>query len=101
MEEPVGIVGLYGMGGVGKTTLLTQINNKFLETPVSFDFVIWIVVSKDLQLEKIQEGIAKKIGLLNESWKSRSLEEKAHQIFRIRARKSLCYFWMTYGSWLT
>ncbi|KAK9229265.1 hypothetical protein WN944_022224 [Citrus x changshan-huyou] len=60
-EEPVGIVGLYGMGGVGKTTLLTQINNNFLHTPNNFDFVIWEVVSRDLQLGKIQESIAKKI----------------------------------------
>ena len=54
VEESVGIIGLYGMGGVGKTTLLTHINNKFLESPTSFDCVIWAVVSKDLQLEKIQ-----------------------------------------------
>ncbi|KAK9229280.1 hypothetical protein WN944_022239 [Citrus x changshan-huyou] len=87
MEEQMGIIGLYGMGGVGKTTLLTQVNNKFLDTPNSFDFVIWIVVSKDLQLEKIQEGIAKKIGLFNESWKSKSLEENAHKIFKILSKK--------------
>ncbi|ESR40399.1 hypothetical protein CICLE_v10027589mg [Citrus x clementina] len=87
MEEQMGIVGLYGMGGVGKTTLLTQINNKFLDTPNSFDFVIWIVVSKDLQLAKIQEGIAKKIGLFNESWQSKGLEEKANKIFKILSKK--------------
>ncbi|CAN7064264.1 unnamed protein product, partial [Brassica oleracea var. botrytis] len=29
MDDETGIMGLYGMGGVGKTTLLTQINNKF------------------------------------------------------------------------
>ncbi|KAK9229281.1 hypothetical protein WN944_022240 [Citrus x changshan-huyou] len=42
MEEQMGIVGLYGMGEVGKTTLLTQINKKFLHTPNDFDFVIWV-----------------------------------------------------------
>ncbi|GAY60075.1 hypothetical protein CUMW_199300 [Citrus unshiu] len=61
MEEQMGIVGLYGMGEVGKTTLLTQINNKFLHTPNDFDFVIWVAASKDLQLEQIQGSIAKKI----------------------------------------
>ncbi|KDO42253.1 hypothetical protein CISIN_1g0095342mg, partial [Citrus sinensis] len=81
-EEPVGIVGLYGMGGVGKTTLLTQINNSFLHTPNNFDFVIWEVVSRDLQLGKIQESIAKKIGLCNESWDSKSFDEKAQEIFK-------------------
>ncbi|KAI5337623.1 hypothetical protein L3X38_016894 [Prunus dulcis] len=43
LEEPkVGIVGLYGMGGVGKTTLLDQIHNKCLDTPNDFDLIIWI-----------------------------------------------------------
>ncbi|KAK9232412.1 hypothetical protein WN943_022658 [Citrus x changshan-huyou] len=66
VEEPAGIVGLYGMGGVGKTTLLTHINNKFLVSSTDFDCVIWIVVSKDLQLEKIQEIVGKKVD--NDAW---------------------------------
>ncbi|KAH9715163.1 putative disease resistance protein [Citrus sinensis] len=82
VEESAGIIGLYGMGGVGKTTLLTHINNKFLESPTNFDCVIWVVVSKDLRLEKIQEDIGKKIGLVGDSWKSKSVEEKAVDIFR-------------------
>ncbi|KAL5758136.1 hypothetical protein ACOSP7_020747 [Xanthoceras sorbifolium] len=86
-ETEVGIIGLYGMGGVGKTTLLTQINNKFLNARNDFDIVIWVVVSKDLQLEKIQENIGKKIGLSDESWKSKSLEEKAQDIFKILRKK--------------
>ncbi|KAH9714851.1 putative disease resistance protein [Citrus sinensis] len=61
MEEEVGILGLYGMGGVGKTTLLTLINNKISDTPNDFDLVIWVVVSKDLQLKRIQDCIARKI----------------------------------------
>ncbi|XP_052300793.1 probable disease resistance protein At5g63020 isoform X1 [Citrus sinensis] len=82
VEESAGIIGLYGMGGVGKTTLLTHINNKFLESPTNFDCAIWVVVSKDLRLEKIQEDIGKKIGLVGDSWKSKSVEEKAVDIFR-------------------
>ncbi|KAK3219450.1 hypothetical protein Dsin_013420 [Dipteronia sinensis] len=62
-DQQVGIIGLYGMGGVGKTTLLTQINNMFLPTPNDFDVVIWVVVSKDQKLEMIQETIGKKIGM--------------------------------------
>ena len=45
-DEKVGIIGLYGMGGVGKTTLLKRINNEFLKTKLGFDVVIWVVVSK-------------------------------------------------------
>ncbi|KAK9188277.1 hypothetical protein WN944_019678 [Citrus x changshan-huyou] len=88
VQEPAaGIIGLYGMGGVGKTTLLTQINNKFVDNPKDFDYVIWVVVSKDLQLEKIQETIGKKIGLCNDSWKNKSLEEKAQDIFETLSKK--------------
>ncbi|ESR40725.1 hypothetical protein CICLE_v10024850mg [Citrus x clementina] len=86
-EKSVGIVGLYGMGGVGKTTLLTQINNKFLESPTNFNYVIWAVVSKDLRLENLQETIGEKIGLLNGGWKNRRIEQKALDIFRILKEK--------------
>ncbi|KAH9771351.1 Disease resistance protein SUMM2 [Citrus sinensis] len=88
VQEPAaGIIGLYGMGGVGKTTLLTQINNKFVDNPTDFDYVIWVVVSKDLQLEKIQETIGKKIGLYTDSWKDKRLEEKAQDIFKTLSKK--------------
>ncbi|KAH0942948.1 hypothetical protein HID58_002585, partial [Brassica napus] len=63
MEDRVGIMGFYGMGGVGKTTLITQLNNKFSGMTCGFDFVIWVVVSKELQVEKIQSEIARKIGI--------------------------------------
>ncbi|KAH9715475.1 Disease resistance protein SUMM2 [Citrus sinensis] len=87
VEGSAGIIGLYGMGGVGKTTLLTHINNKFLQSSTDFDFVIWVVVSKDLQIEKIQESIGEKIGLLNDTWKNRRIEQKALDIFRILKKK--------------
>ncbi|RVW23567.1 putative disease resistance protein [Vitis vinifera] len=53
LKDPqVGIMGLYGMGGVGKTTLLKKINNDFLTTSSDFDVVIWDVVSKPPTLKK-------------------------------------------------
>ncbi|XVF03871.1 hypothetical protein REPUB_Repub05bG0030300 [Reevesia pubescens] len=52
LEDPsVGIIGIYGMGGVGKTTLLKMVNNKFLDTSHSSHLVTWIVVSKDAEVE--------------------------------------------------
>ncbi|TXG69292.1 hypothetical protein EZV62_004227 [Acer yangbiense] len=86
-DKQAGIIGLYGMGGVGKTTLLTQINNKFLDTPNDFDVVIWVVVSKDQKLEMIQETIGKKIGLWDDSWKTKRFEEKASDIFKVLSQK--------------
>ncbi|PPD88604.1 hypothetical protein GOBAR_DD14443 [Gossypium barbadense] len=51
-KDVMGIIGIYGLGGVGKTTLLTQINNKFSTTPNGFNVVIWAVVSKDYDVGK-------------------------------------------------
>lgn len=88
VEENVGVIGIYGMGGVGKTTLLTQINNRFADSWTDkFDIVMWVVVSKDVQLEKIQETIGRKIGLSDESWRCKSLEEKAMDVYKILRRK--------------
>ncbi|XP_058003840.1 probable disease resistance protein At5g63020 [Hevea brasiliensis] len=85
--DQVGIFGIYGMGGVGKTTLLTQINNRFATISNNFDVLIWAVVSKDLKLEKIQEQIWKKIGFLDDKWEKKSLREKADDIFHALSRK--------------
>ena len=38
--EQVSSIGLYGMGSVGKTTLLTRINNELLKTRLELDAVI-------------------------------------------------------------
>nr|AAN62352.1 NBS-LRR type disease resistance protein [Citrus trifoliata] len=86
-EESARIVGLYGMGGVGKTTLLTHIHNKFIQSPTNFNYVIWVVASKDLRLENIQETIGEQIGLLNDTWKNKRIEQKAQDIFRILKQK--------------
>ncbi|WZZ57305.1 hypothetical protein YC2023_057412 [Brassica napus] len=79
-KDTVGVVGLHGMGGVGKTTLLTQINNKFSKTGEGFDIVIWVEVSRNASVRKIQESIAKKLGLVGDSWKQKTEAEKASSI---------------------
>ncbi|KAL5822509.1 hypothetical protein ACOSQ4_020409 [Xanthoceras sorbifolium] len=84
-DSQVKIIGLYGKGGVGKTTLLTQINNKFLNFSDD-SVVIWVTVSKDVQLEKIQETIGKKIGLVD-GWNSKPLQEKAVDIYRVLSNR--------------
>ncbi|KAK3205821.1 hypothetical protein Dsin_019867 [Dipteronia sinensis] len=87
-DKDVRVIGIYGMGGVGKTTLLKQISHKFFDVLNNFDVVIWVSVSIDPQLEKIQEEIGKKIGLFDQySWRNGNLEDKASDIFRILIEK--------------
>ncbi|KAG2260746.1 hypothetical protein Bca4012_008933 [Brassica carinata] len=90
MDDGTKIMGLYGMGGVGKTTLLTQINNKFVDlcgTHDGVEIVIWVVVSGDLQLHKIQHRIGNKIGYKGVEWKRRKENQKALDIFNFLSKK--------------
>ncbi|KAJ6751284.1 hypothetical protein OIU85_001780 [Salix viminalis] len=75
------------MGGVGKTTLLTQINNESLKKPDDFDVVIWVVVSRDLKPDTVQESIGRKIGFSDDFWKNKSFDEKAVDIFNALSQK--------------
>ncbi|KAK6153712.1 hypothetical protein DH2020_013351 [Rehmannia glutinosa] len=82
-DSQVKVIGIYGMGGVGKTTLLKKVNNQFLKTDYGFDLVIWVVVSKQSNVETVQEAICEKLKLPESTWKNKSEDEKAVQIFRI------------------
>ncbi|KAL9463247.1 hypothetical protein AB3S75_001117 [Citrus x aurantiifolia] len=79
-EKNEEIIGLYGMGGIGKTTLLKQVNNKFCSEEHDFDVVIWSVVSREPNLMQIQEDIGKRIGFSIDSWERKSFEERASDI---------------------
>uniref|UniRef100_F6I3C9 AAA+ ATPase domain-containing protein n=1 Tax=Vitis vinifera TaxID=29760 RepID=F6I3C9_VITVI len=87
-DEQVRSIGLYGIGGVGKTTLLRKINNEYFGKRNDFDVVIWIVVSKPISVEKIQEVILKKLSTLDHKWKSSSKEEKTAEIFKLLKAKN-------------
>ncbi|CAH8256274.1 unnamed protein product [Arabidopsis lyrata] len=87
MEDGVEIMGLHGMGGVGKTTLFHKIHNKFAEIPGRFDVVIWIVVSQGAEISKLQEDIAKKLHLWDEVWKDKTESVNAADIHNVLQRK--------------
>ncbi|CDY15990.1 BnaC08g41330D [Brassica napus] len=87
MKDEVGIVGLYGMGGVGKTTLLTQINNRFSERGGGFDAVIWVVVSQNATVHKIQGSIGEKLGLGGKEWEEKSEMKRGQDIHNVLRKK--------------
>lgn len=58
------IIGVYGMGGVGKTSLLETINNSH-KVGKSFDLIIWVTVSKEYNILDLQSCIADRLKLNN------------------------------------
>ncbi|KAF8064789.1 hypothetical protein N665_1166s0004 [Sinapis alba] len=86
MKDEKRTLGLYGMGGVGKTTLLACINNRFSQVVNGFDVVMWVVVSKDLQNEGVQEQILRRL-CLDKEWKQETENERASRIKTILNRK--------------
>ncbi|CAA7030611.1 unnamed protein product [Microthlaspi erraticum] len=87
MEDGVRTLGLHGVAGVGKTTLLTLIESEFVEVKGNFHVVIWVTVSEDVDIKMIQDDIGKKIGLYDDKWSTNSQREKACDIHRVLKTK--------------
>ncbi|KAI3845744.1 hypothetical protein MKW92_027825, partial [Papaver armeniacum] len=73
-DERTFSVGIYGMGGVGKTTLKNQIHKQVIEEKL-FKTVITIVVSQNVDLKNMQNRIA-------EALQFRRLETVSDEITR-------------------
>lgn len=57
-------IGVLGMGGIGKTTLMKNIYNQLLgDYRFKSGRVIWVTVSSDCNLYMLQEKVAKEIGV--------------------------------------
>ncbi|XP_019175885.1 PREDICTED: disease resistance protein At4g27190-like [Ipomoea nil] len=57
-------IGVWGMGGVGKTTLVKNLNNQLTKDP-TFNIVIWVVVSRNATVESVQSKVAERLHLMN------------------------------------
>ncbi|XP_028783520.1 probable disease resistance protein At4g27220 [Neltuma alba] len=67
MDPKVSKVGIYGWGGVGKTTLVKDIA-KHVKDEKLFDVVAMATISETLDVEKVQDEIAYQLGFhLNEN----------------------------------
>ncbi|KAK3423685.1 hypothetical protein EUGRSUZ_F00549 [Eucalyptus grandis] len=66
-EDHISRLGIYGMGGVRKTTIMVHIHNRLLKKGNHIN-VLWIAVSQDLSIHKLQGDIWKalKLGGLKE-----------------------------------
>nr|KJB61842.1 hypothetical protein B456_009G385600 [Gossypium raimondii] len=56
MQEEVKKIGVWGMGGVGKTTTMKHIHNDLLKEQ-RFKRVIWVTISKEFNVMKVQDNI--------------------------------------------
>ncbi|KAK0600563.1 hypothetical protein LWI29_016158 [Acer saccharum] len=58
-------IGVWGMGGVGKTTLIKSLNNQLKGSSSThrFGIVIWVTVSQNLDLKKVQIRLAERLNL--------------------------------------
>ncbi|KAE9456453.1 hypothetical protein C3L33_11664, partial [Rhododendron williamsianum] len=63
MNDEVLSIGIYGMGGVGKTNITMHIYNRILEYIEPFDYVSWVTVSQEFSIQRLQNDIAKAMGL--------------------------------------
>ncbi|KAH0909717.1 hypothetical protein HID58_033038 [Brassica napus] len=87
LEDGAGIMGLHGMGGIGKTTLFKKIHNRFAGTAEKLDILIWIVVSQGENISKLQEDIARKLHLCGEEWTNKNESDKAAEIHTVLKRQ--------------
>ncbi|KAH9754182.1 putative disease resistance protein [Citrus sinensis] len=61
-DRDVNMLGIYGMGGIGKTTLAEEVARK-VKSDKLFDQVVFVEVSQKQDIRKIQGVIADKLGL--------------------------------------
>ncbi|GKV45562.1 hypothetical protein SLEP1_g52631 [Rubroshorea leprosula] len=80
----VPMIGVCGIGGVGKTTIMKHIHNELLLMESRFDKVIWVTVSYPLNVVRLQHEIAKR---MNESFPENEDEQsRASRLMQIMGK---------------
>ncbi|CAA3024469.1 probable disease resistance At5g63020 [Olea europaea subsp. europaea] len=63
MDVSVASIAIYGMGGVGKTTLAMRAHDRLLKEPTFSGHVYWVTVSQEFSIYKLQTDIAQALKL--------------------------------------
>lgn len=90
-EEERGIIGVYGPGGIGKTTLMQSINNELItKGHHHYDVLIWVTMLRDFGECTIQQAVGAQLGL---SWDEKETgERRAMKIYRALKQKRFLLF---------
>ncbi|KAG8479960.1 hypothetical protein CXB51_024974 [Gossypium anomalum] len=80
-DDSVSVIGVHGMGGIGKTTLVKEIARKVKGKDKLFDSVVISTVTQDVDIGKIQNTIAEFLGL--------KFEEQSTDLKALRLRERL------------
>ncbi|KAM4103154.1 hypothetical protein ACJW30_06G057500 [Castanea mollissima] len=78
LNDDVRRIGVWGMGGIGKSSIMEHISNLLTETN-KFDWVIWVTMSKSCDVIQLQNDIAHKLNL---DLKDNNKRERAAKIMK-------------------
>ncbi|VAI24244.1 unnamed protein product [Triticum turgidum subsp. durum] len=81
--DPVGVIGIWGPGGVGKTHLLNNIKNS-LDGDLTFNYVVQVTASRGCSVEKIRTDIARQLDLKYDG----NVQSQCHAIFDFLKKRS-------------
>ncbi|KAI9104270.1 hypothetical protein K1719_023106 [Acacia pycnantha] len=84
MDDKVSAIGVWGIGGSGKTTLATHIHNKLILEEAGSDIrVIWVTVSQKNSISHLQKVIARSIELdISDEFEVKRIAGKLLQAFQ-------------------
>ncbi|XP_022735579.1 probable disease resistance protein At1g12280 [Durio zibethinus] len=85
MNDDIQKIGVWGMGGIGKTTIMKLVHNQLLKETENFDIVIWITVSKEMNIIKLQNRIARAMNVTLHEDEDETI--RAGMIYEMLARK--------------
>ncbi|XP_077231495.1 disease resistance protein At4g27190-like [Tasmannia lanceolata] len=85
-DENINMIRVYGMGGVGKTTLVKEVGTQVKRDKL-FHEVVMVTVSRNFELKELQNEIVEKLGLV---FQEQSISVRASRLSkRVKQEKTL------------